>query len=186
MISRHLSCVLLLSTLLGACGGEQQAELRGWMAEQARGMRGSVKPLPEIKALDAVSYLGSDLIIPFSVQKIVTTEPTTKDAPALTDRIKSPLEVFPLEDLQVQGVIVTGKRTYALIQPKPPNKPMHIGVGEYMGQNMGKVISITSDCVTVMETVKDNNGIWIEREVGKLVPRSGESAAREGEKKCKI
>lgn len=175
MSLRRYCMALPAAILLVGCSGQDQTELRSWMAEQTKGMRGGVAALPEIKPLEAVAYLGQDLTVPFSPQKIVTAEPAGKDANAKTDRVRQPLENFPLEDLQVQGVIVVGKRPYALIQPKPPNKPMHIGVGDYMGQDLGKVKAITPDGVVLMETFKDNNGVWTEREVVKQVPREGGS-----------
>ena len=173
MVRAGILCGLALA--LGACATQDQTELREWMSEQAKGMRGGVPPLPEIKPLDAVAYEGKDLVVPFSSQKIVTAEPAAKAIVGEIGRVRQPLENFPLEDLTVQGIIVTGKRPYALVQPKPPNKPMHVGVGDYLGQNFGKVVSIDCESVKVLETIKDNNGVWTEREIVKVLPKQGEA-----------
>jgi type IV pilus assembly protein PilP len=175
-MSRQLNFALSVTVIaLLGCGGGEQTELREWMQDQTKDMRGGVHPLPEMKSLPAVSYEGLAKIVPFSPQRVVTVDAATNAGPATrdADRERQPLESFPLEDLVIQGVIQTGKRPYALVQPKPPNKPLHVGVGDYMGQNFGKVISITSDAVTVLETVRENNGVWTEREIIKPVPRQG-------------
>ena len=167
--------IYLFALALGACATQDQTELREWMSEQAKSMRGGVPPLPEIKPLEAVSYEGSNLVVPFSPQKIVTAEPVSKSIVGDIGRVRQPLENFPLEELTVQVIIVTGKRPYALVQPKPPNKPMHVNVGDYMGQNFGKVVSIDCESVKVLETIKDNNGVWTEREIVKVLPKQGET-----------
>ena len=80
---------------------------------------------------------------------------------------------FPLEDLKVMGVLFDGKTHYALIKTPAPNKPKHVRVGEFVGQNFGKITAITADGMTVLETVKDSNGAWVERETNILVPKEG-------------
>jgi Tfp pilus assembly protein PilP len=42
-----------------------------------------------------------------------------------------------------------------------------------MGRNFGRITSITTDAVTILETTKDNSGAWIEKEVIKPIPRQG-------------
>lgn len=175
MVARKTIGLAWVIVILSACSGGEQTELREWMQEQTKEMKIGVPPLPEVQALPAVSYEGKDLKVPFSPQKIVTANAvaSSPSAQAASERARQPLENFPIEDLTVQGVILTGKRPYALVQPRLPNKPMHVTVGDYMGQNFGKVVSITNTEVTVLETVRDNNGVWTEREIIKPVPRQG-------------
>lgn len=175
MITRKTAGLAGLVVILSACGGGEQTELREWMQEQTKEMKIGVPPLPEVQTLPAVNYEGKDTKVPFSPTKIVTanTAASPQNSQAAVERARHPLENFPIEDLTVQGVILTGKRPYALVQPKLPNKPMHVTIGDYMGQNFGKVVTITSAEVTVLETVRDNNGVWTEREIIKPVPRQG-------------
>jgi type IV pilus assembly protein PilP len=60
-----------------------------------------------------------------------------------------------------------------LIQTPPPNKPKNVRVGEYIGQNFGKIMAIDKDGVTVRETVKDINGAWVEQEKVLSVSKPG-------------
>jgi type IV pilus assembly protein PilP len=168
-----LVVLLAVPFVLVACSSVEHEDIKEWMREQAKEMRGDVPPLPTLDVNPPVPYDSADLQSPFSNAKILTSEVATdKTAPA-QDRPKQPLEGFPLEDLKVTGVIIDGKVPYALIQPPAPNKPKHVRIGEYVGQNFGRVIAITKDGMTVAETVKDSNGAWMEREVSKDILRGG-------------
>ena len=165
--------LMLLPLLLLGCAAEEHQDLRQWMRDEAKGMKGKVAPLPEITAFPVVSYETESLTPPFAAGKIVTLEVAAdKSAPDRT-RPQQPLEIFPLEDLKIMGVIMAGTVPYALIQTPPPNKPKHVRVGEYMGRNFGKITAITTDGITVLESVKDTNGAWVTQEKLLLVPKEG-------------
>ncbi len=164
-----LSCLLLLA----GCASEEHQDIKEWMQEQAKDMRGRVAPLPEIKPFPPVAYEAESLISPFSSSKIVTVDASLDKTAPDRNRPLQPLESFPLEDLKVVGIILSGKSPYALIQTPPPNKPKNVRVGEYMGQNFGKIMAITKEGVTVRETVKDINGAWVEQEKTLSVPKVG-------------
>ncbi len=164
---------LLFSMLLLGCAAEEHQDLREWMREEARGMKGKVAPLPEITAFPVVAYETEALMPPFAPGKIVTLDISAdKSAPDRT-RQQQPLEAFPIEDLRVMGIIMAGAVPYALIQTPPPNKPKHVRVGEYMGRSFGKITAITSEAITVLETVKDANGAWVSQERQLAVPKGG-------------
>lgn len=165
--------LLFCPLLLLGCAAEEHQDLREWMRQEAKGMKGKVAPLPEIKAFPVVAYETETLTPPFAAGKIITLEAVAdKSAP---DRVrpKQPLEIFPIEDLKVVGVITAGAVPYALIQTPAPNKPKHVRVGEYMGRSFGKITAITQDGITVLETVKDASGAWVEQERMLPVPKEG-------------
>lgn len=159
--------------LLG-CGGEQHEDLREWMREQSKGMRGKVAPLPEITAFPVVAYEAELLTPPFAPGKIVTLDAIADKTAPDRNRRQQPLEAFPIEDLKLMGVILSGSIPYGLIQTPAPNKPKYVQVGEYMGRNFGKITAITSEGVTVLETVKDLNGAWVQQERKLIVPKGGQ------------
>jgi len=163
-------CPLLL---LVGCGSEEHQDLRTWMREEAKTMKGKVSPLPEIRAFPVVAYETEAMTSPFSAAKIATREAVADKSPPDRIRPRQPLEAFPIEDLKVVGVIVAGAVPYALIQTPPPNKPKHVRVGEFMGRNFGKITTITTEGVTVRETVKDAGGAWVEQEKVLAVPTEG-------------
>jgi len=167
------SLLFLCPLLLFGCASEEHQDLRQWMREEAKDMRGKVSPLPEISAFPVVAYETEALTPPFSPGKIVTLEAAADKTAPDRNRPIQPLEIFPIEDLKVVGVIMAGTVPYALIQTPPPNKPKHVRVGEYMGRSFGKITAITRDGVTILETVKDANGAWVEQERSLMVPKEG-------------
>lgn len=164
-----LPCLLLLA----GCASEEHQDIREWMQEQAKEMHGRVPQLPEIKPFPPVAYEAESMLSPFSPGKIVTVDASLDKTAPDRNRQLQPLESFPLEDLKVVGVILSGKTPYALVQTPPPNKPKNVRVGEYIGQNFGKITAIDRDGVTVRETVRDINGAWVEQEKTLSVPKQG-------------
>lgn len=169
---RSLAVLCPLLLLLG-CAAEEHEDLREWMREEARGMKGKVAPLPEITAFPVVAYETESLTPPFAPGKIVTMEAVADKTAPDRSRPQQPLEIFPIEDLKVMGIIMAGDVPYALIQTPPPNKPKHVRVGEYMGRSFGRITAISRDSVTVLESVKDANGAWVAQEKVLMVPKEG-------------
>ncbi|MEI8161750.1 MAG: pilus assembly protein PilP [Betaproteobacteria bacterium] len=170
---RQYGLLLLCFLCLSGCAGEEHQDLRKWMLEEAKGLRGKVAPLPEITAFPVVAYETETLTSPFAPGKIVTLEAAVDKTTPDRMRPPQPLEIFPIEDLKVVGIIMAGPVPYALIQTPPPNKPKHVRVGEYMGRSFGKITAISRQGVTVLETVKDVNGTWVEQEKVLMVPKEG-------------
>jgi type IV pilus assembly protein PilP len=165
--------LLLAPIAIFGCASDEHQDVKEWMREEAKSMKGKVPPLPEIKPFPVVAYETETMTQPFSPGKIITVEAVAdKTAPDRT-RLPQPLESFPLEDLKVMGVITNGAVPYALILTPAPNKPKHVRVGEYMGRSFGKITAITKDSVIIMETVKDANGAWVDQEKTLLVPQEG-------------
>jgi type IV pilus assembly protein PilP len=143
------------------------------MREEAKSMKGKVPALPEMAAFPVVAYETETLTQPFAPGKIVTLEAVADKTAPDRSRPKQPLEIFPIEDLKVVGIIMAGTVPYALIQTPAPNKPKHVRVGEYMGRSFGKITAISRESVTVLETVKDAGGAWVEQERKLDVPKEG-------------
>jgi type IV pilus assembly protein PilP len=74
-------------------------------------MKGRVAPLPEITAFPVVAYETETLTQPFAPGKIVTLEAVADKTAPDRSRPKQPLEIFPIEDLKVVGIIMAGSRT---------------------------------------------------------------------------
>ncbi|MBR0567963.1 pilus assembly protein PilP [Azoarcus sp. L1K30] len=155
-------CLLLVSCLLiGGCADDQE-NIQAWMNEQAAGMRGTVKPLPEIKPFPVVDYEASLVVEPFKPTRI---EPERKTGGGGLrpdpDRRREPLEAYPLESLRMVGVLSKDKVTQALIQA---DKSLYrVKVGNYLGQDYGVITAVTDTSVELRELVEDLNGDWVER-----------------------
>jgi type IV pilus assembly protein PilP len=152
------ACVVLA---LAGCGGESHQDLRAWMADQGKGARGRVDPLPQIKPYEPFAYNAFDLPDPFKPRKIEPTKGGSKLAPDLTRR-REPLEAYPLESLNMVGTLAKGKSTYALVRT-PDRDVYQVSAGNYLGQNFGVILGITESEIRMKELVQDGSGDWTER-----------------------
>lgn len=74
------------------------------------------------------------------------------------------MEAYPLESLKYVGILSKNKLTFALIKT-PDNAVQQIKLGNYVGQNFGRVTLITDAEVVLKEIVQDDlSGDWIERD----------------------
>ena len=150
-----------IGVLLAGCGGESHQDLRAWMQEQGKGVKGKLDPLPQMKPYEPFAYNAFDMPDPFKPRKIEAIKGGSKLAPDLNRR-KEPLEAFPLESLQMVGTLQRGKSTYALV--RTTEKDIYqVKLGNYMGQNYGVVVGISDNEIKLKELVQDGTGDWTER-----------------------
>ena len=64
------SIVVLLSMLLLACSNTEHEDLRQWMSETSKGIKGKIPELPQVKPYEAVPYDVGNLLDPFKPGKI--------------------------------------------------------------------------------------------------------------------
>ncbi len=160
-MKRWLALAVGACLALAGCGGESHQDLRAWMADQGKGARGRVDPLPQIRPYEPFAYNAFDLPDPFKPRKIEPTKGGSKLAPDLTRR-REPLEAYPLESLNMVGTLAKGKTMYALV--RTPDKDVYqVTQGNYLGQNFGVITGITDGEVRLKELVQDGSGDWTER-----------------------
>ena len=161
---KRIVFILLLGFLLAACSEEFQ-DIKDFIKESEKGLRGRVEPLPEVKPYEPFIYNAFDLSDPFKPRK--TTEPfkgagASKLQPDLNRR-KEALEAYPLENLRMVGTLEQRKVIYALIK-SPDNNLYRVKTGSYMGQNFGLITDVTEASLKLIELVQDSAGDWAERE----------------------
>src|SRR4030081_1389886 len=159
MRSRVALCAAVALLVVG-CGGESHQDLRTWMQEQGKGVKGKLDPLPQVKPYEPFAYNAFDLPDPFRPRKIEPVKGASKLSPDLTRR-KEPLEAFPLESLAMVGTLQRGKSRFALVRTTDRDV-YQIKVGNYMGQNFGVVVGIEDTEIKLKELVQDGAGGWRE------------------------
>jgi type IV pilus assembly protein PilP len=151
--------------LLGACGAEHE-ELQQWMEQQKREVKPSVTPLAAPKKFNPQPYTSAQAVDPFSTQKLsvalkqVERQPNSLLAAELNRR-REPLEAFPLDAMSMVGSVNKVGRPYALL--KVDNLLYQVKLGDYLGQNYGRITRIGETEITLREIVQDAAGEWIER-----------------------
>ena len=157
----------LASALLGlsACSGEQQ-ELSQWIDQQRREVKPNVVPLSPPKKFIPQAYVLLGGVEPFSSQKLTVAlkqearQPNSLLAAELNRR-KQPLEAYPLDSMSMVGSVTKAGHPYALL--RVDNLLYQVKLGDYLGQNYGKITKISETDVSLREIVQDAAGEWIER-----------------------
>ena len=156
-------CVSIVAgILLAGCGGDPNQDLRQWMDEQTKLMKGKVDTLPVVKPYVPFAYNAFDLPDPFKPRKIEPARGSSKLAPDLNRR-KEPLESYPIESLRMVGTLEKDKTMYALVRSND-RTVYQVRAGNYMGQNFGIITSITDGDIRLRELVQDSSGDWAERQ----------------------
>lgn len=156
--------VVLLALLLGACGGEEFQDLRDFVENSGKDMRGKVEPPPEIKPYEPFAYNNdAGLPDPFKPRKTdVKSARAGQNLPDF-DRPKEELEEFPLDSMRMVGYLYQKGVAYAVIRTSD-GKLRRVREGNYLGQNFGKIVSISEAEIRIKEMVQDSAGDWSERE----------------------
>ena len=156
--------IAVACVLLAACGAEHE-ELQQWMEQQKREVKPSVTPLSPPKKFNPQPYAAAQAVDPFSAQKLSVAlkqearQPNSLLAAELNRR-REPLEAFPLDSMSMVGSYNKG-RPYALL--KVDNLLYQVKVGDYLGQNYGRITRIGETEIGLRELVQDAAGEWIER-----------------------
>ena len=93
--------VVLASLVLAACSGGDHEDLRRWMNDAGKDIRGKIPPLPEVKPYEPVAYDTGNLMDPFKPGKIGVEKRKSSGSGLQPDmdRVREPLEAYPLESL---------------------------------------------------------------------------------------
>ena len=157
------------AVLLTACGASGTDDIQQWMAQERDQAKPRVVPIPEPKQFVPEQYKNTDSIEPFSNLKLTlalkrdsaqVTSNAQLVAPELARR-KDHLEEFPLDTMVMVGSIVKAGQPVALLRVE--NLLYQVKLGNYIGQNFGKVTKITETELSLREIVQDSGGEWIER-----------------------
>lgn len=162
-----LAAVALLA--LAGCSPNHE-ELQEWMEQQRRDVKPNVTPLQPPRKFNPQPYQSAQTVEPFSNQKLTVAikqesrQPSSLLAGELNRR-KEPLEAFPLDSMRMVGSLTKNGQPYALL--KVDNLLYQVKVGDYLGQNYGRITRIAETDIALREIVQDAAGEWIER-VGSL------------------
>ena len=168
---KKIFAVLLIVGLsvLAGCGSSDQEELQQWITEQRNVTRSKVDRLPEPTKFSPQAYTQEGTIEPFSSQKLAqalkrdssqATSNAALIAPELARR-KEPLEASPLDAVVMVGSLFKVGQPVALV--RVDNLLYQVRVGNYLGQNYGRITKVSETGLSLREIVQDAAGEWIER-----------------------
>jgi type IV pilus assembly protein PilP len=162
---RRATPALLTLLALAACSPDHD-ELRAWMEQQRREVKPNVTPLQPPKKFDPEPYSAAQGVEPFSQQKLTVALKQEARQPnsllsAELNRRKEPLEAYPLDSMSMVGSVSKQGQPFALL--RVDNLLYQVKVGDYLGQNYGRITKIAETEIALREIVQDAAGEWIER-----------------------
>lgn len=165
-LHRKLPFYGILIMAIGLLSGciDNTADLEGFVAETQKRQRSFVDPLPEFVPYQSFTYHSDVLRDPFiSQQQSQTRKSTTSGITPDSQRRKEPLEQFPLDTLKMVGILEQNKTNWGLIQA--PDGTIHkVLAGNHLGENDGKIISVSEQKISIKEIVDDGLGNYVSRD----------------------
>jgi type IV pilus assembly protein PilP len=170
--ARRRLVVALFCAGVAGCGGDRHGDLRQFVKESENLPHGQIPPLPEVKPYEPATYTAFETIDPFKPRKIEPPRGSGGLGPDLNRR-REPLEAFPLESLRMVGTLEQKKDIYALVKT-PDNSIFRVRLGNYMGQNFGRIVAITESSIRLKEIHQGSGGNWEEKDQSLLLQEEGE------------
>jgi len=151
--------VLAVAVAVGLVGcSSADSDLQQFIQQTERQPGGHVDPLPEIRPYETFVYDDQSLRSPFVPSQASGFNSVRRDS----KRPREFLEQFSLDTLRMVGTIRIGGTAYALVQTK--DGIVHrVTVGNYMGQNDGRITDISASQIELTEIVPDGLGGYMKR-----------------------
>jgi len=129
-------------------------------AKQAK----AIDPIPEVKPYLRYVYPVNEKD-PFDVSMLAPSEVPVVESGVQVDttRVKEFLEGFPLDGLEMVGTVNKDEQLWALIKI-PDGGVQSVKAGNYLGQNYGKILSVSDAEIALSETVSNGLGGYKKQE----------------------
>ncbi len=155
---------LLFLALLSGCQ-QNNSDLEDYIKEVKAKPARDIPPIPDIIAYQPFNYPNhrrdpfDDSVI---AAKLAPERKTVSTVHIDRNRPKEYLESFPLDSLKMVGTMQQGGQRWALIRT-PEGTIQRVRVGNYLGQNHGKITQITENSVKLTEIAPDGYGGYLKR-----------------------
>lgn len=116
--------------------------------------------LPQSPKQKKIKYSAENFRDPFRLYVPKIARKHSGSMPNL-NRKREPLESYPLESLEMVGTIEKSGVFYALLRDRK-GMIYRAGVGNYVGQNSGKIESISMTEINIKQWVSDSRDDWRE------------------------
>jgi type IV pilus assembly protein PilP len=156
---RFVSALALVVVVAGCTPSE---DTRQWVAREKAKKGAPLQPLPVIKTFETFVYKDQDKRDPFDLSADEQEQAGNTGPHPDQNRPREPLEAFPLDGLKMAGTLGLAKSIEGLV--RDPDGVVHrVRVGNYVGQNFGRITAIGEDRIDIVEMVPNGGGAWIER-----------------------
>jgi type IV pilus assembly protein PilP len=147
---------------LSACGGAND-DLHSYIDQVKARPGGRIEPLPQVQPAPTFAYEASGRRSPFvpDAPQRRRTGPGAVDGPD-PNRPREFLEQFPLDTLRMVGTLSDRRASFGLVQTSD-GLVHRVSVGNHMGQNYGRIVSISDSQIQLVEIIPDGLGGFLER-----------------------
>lgn len=150
---------------LTACSSPEDP-VQSWVEQERRQAKIGLQALPAPARFEPHEYDPQSGPDPFdshkltSAMKLASTKVNPRMAAELNRR-REPLEAYDLETMVMAGTLLRQGQAVALVSV---DKLLYqVKVGDYMGQNNGRVVKIEEGKLELREVVQDASGEWVDR-----------------------
>jgi len=156
-----------MAVVLGLAGcSDSMGELQAWTEQQRREVKYGMQALPAPSRFEPYPYQAQPGPDPFDAQKLAAAMKleSAQASPRLAAELRrrrEPLEAFGLESMAMAGTLLRQGRPVALVSVD--RMLYQVRLGDYMGQNNGRVVKIEEGRIELREVVQDAAGDWVER-----------------------
>lgn len=126
-----------------------------------------IEALPTMQPAEVFRYAASSIVSPFSERNVLPEiKLVSKISPIrpAQNRIREPLENFPLDALKMVGTLERSGRRTAIVFA-PDDMVYRVVEGNYLGTRSGKVVEVLEGEVVLEETVHLKSGRWEKRRI---------------------
>lgn len=166
MLNKPFLLLMPACLFLIGCQNDSMQDLRTFVEETYANQKPEIEPLPVPKPYKNFVYSADALNDPFSKDNIAPAEQPISSGPTGDGRRKEELEAFPLDGLKMVGTLKQGNQPWVIINASD-GTAHRATIGNYMGQNEGRIVEILLDeqKVELVEVVKDPTGKWVDQTV---------------------
>ena len=164
----RLPLIIAITAMIAGCN-QGLGDLQQFVDQIKSQPPGRIEPIPEFQPYQNFEYASQDLRDPFRLVDFRRPEENPEEIGKISsgpkpniERVREPLEDFPLDTLRLKGTLTKDGIKWALIFA-PDNTVHRVIEGNYMGQNHGRIIVVTDDKLELTEIVPDGLGNYIER-----------------------
>ena len=163
---------------LAACGDPDLTDLEDYTNQIRLRRPPPIAPLPEYALVEGFPYEPGQRRDPFLMDKetAAISTPETPDPGGIAPdphRPRENLERFALDSLLMQGILQQDGGIWGLVFAREDKTLHRVAVGNYLGQNHGRVIRITEQRIDLIELIQDGAGRWMEREASLALIQDG-------------
>ena len=145
---------------------ESSIEFASWALYSGFPSAAAITAASPPKKFEAQPYTSLQAVDPFSNHKLSVALKVEARQPnsmlgAELSRRKEPLEAYPLDSMGMVGSVAKQAQPFALL--RVDNLLYQVKLGDYIGQNYGRITKISETQIELREIVQDAAGEWIER-----------------------